>query len=158
MDGDNTCNNEDLGLPTSLLNGDTAIYFGTEAGQTTTPVADIVLLGTGNEGWRQTPNEFAAAFTARLNELLGIYRGKELIVVKTNRYVDSFHAGVTVGKSLAFANIIRSTVLEFNQTRVVLWDTHQIGLDQPCLVTPVENVMLLNIIQHYYHGDGRAEN
>lgn len=108
-----------------------------------------MLLGTGNQGSRQTPNEFAADFDALLNYLTQqVYTRDELIIVKTNKYLGSGIAdGVTYSKSEAFANSIRSAVSEFNQTRVVLWDTHQIGSDQVCLVTHIENAMLLNIIQ-----------
>lgn len=113
-----------------------------------------MLLGTGSQGSRQTPNEFATEFNTMLVYLTQqVYTRNELIIVKTNQYIGSSHTnGLTYGKSQAYANIIRSAVLDLNQDRVLLWDTHQIGLSQNQLCEPnvihIENTILLNIIHN----------
>lgn len=129
-----------------------------------TSKADIVILGIGNQdvsNTRQTPEEFALVFNAFLNYLTQqVYTENELIIVKTTQYYGSHlpYRGWTHGRSDAFANIIRSSVKQQSSKRVLLWDTHQIGLNENQVychdktmsnsdVIKVENAMLSNIIR-----------
>jgi hypothetical protein len=126
--------------------------------------ADILILGVGNDDLadtRQTPEEFALAFNSLLNYLTQqVYTKNELIIVKTTQYYGSYgpSGGWTHGRSEAYANIIRAAVQD--EQRVLLWDTHQIGLNenQVCHdktvsnsdVIKVENTMLSNIFKAAY--------
>ncbi len=131
------------------------------------PVADVVILGIGNEDVgqsRQSPLQFATSFHTLLTYLLEhVYTHGETIILKTTQFYGSFgpDRGWNHGRGEAYANVIRYSILNLSpqdQKRVHVWDTHQIGLTENSVcqekymssayVLEIENAILSHIINN----------
>ncbi|KAI8877558.1 hypothetical protein K501DRAFT_288321 [Backusella circina FSU 941] len=129
------------------------------------PEADIVILGVGNEDFGltiQNPSHFAIAFKSLLLYTISHYHQSELIVVRTPQYFGKDDYGAekkwNTGLSMAFANIVRSTVANLSleqKSRVILWDTHQLGSNENICksnllsnqhLVQLENELLLTLV------------
>ncbi|KAI8889029.1 hypothetical protein K501DRAFT_267244 [Backusella circina FSU 941] len=97
--------------------------------------ADIVILGVGSDDLiklRQSPSDFAVAFSSLLDYLVHHVYLTETIIIRTPQYAGSsiMKTGWNPGRSEAYANIVRSTVANLSphqKTRIILWDTHKLG-------------------------------
>ncbi|KAI7906614.1 uncharacterized protein BX663DRAFT_199337 [Cokeromyces recurvatus] len=99
------------------------------------PKPNVVIIGTGNEdlsSGQQNPIEFAKAFSSFLEFIVTEIYKNVSIIVKTTQYATHGSKGWNYGRSLAYSNIIRSTVasLVAQDKQVMLWDTHQIGFKE----------------------------
>lgn len=125
------------------------------------PRADIVIVGVGNhdiEQNRLTPRQYWHAFTEFLIHLMTKVYPTQTIVVRTPQYFccGTIHGtSWNAGRSHAFANVMRLAVKHMASDRIVLWDTHRLGISahvcpgttqSPCNVVNTENLLLSNIL------------
>ncbi|KAI8979290.1 hypothetical protein BDF20DRAFT_868701 [Mycotypha africana] len=170
----------DVNTPFLLNQNSTAVHFGsidTQIAQSfqqwagdmigkarELPLADIVVIGVGNEDLsmaRQNPEEFAQSYYAFLFYIANTIYPSQPIIVKTTQYASVKSGASNYGRSLAFANIIKSSVSAVSavspnrRNPILVWDTYSLGFSEnECRnslystadALTLENMLLTNLV------------
>lgn len=135
----------------------------TQAAKLSAKPADIVILGFGNGDLpltRVSPKDFAFAFEELLQYVTTEVYPHQTIVVRSPQYFCCGTLGSTswnIGRSAAFARVVRHIVSQQATDRVLLWDVYKLGIEEnTCVVdgstysrknvVNVENILLWNLI------------
>jgi hypothetical protein len=127
------------------------------------PLADLVIVGVGNDDValsRMKPHQYAQSLSDLLRHLLlHTYTTNQVIIVRTPQFFGTgqhYDTSWNAGRSRAFANVVRETVNALDQSRIKVWDTHQLGMEHNTCryqgttytkrnVIDVENQLLLGL-------------
>ncbi|KAI8340286.1 hypothetical protein BC941DRAFT_500821 [Chlamydoabsidia padenii] len=123
--------------------------------------ANVVIVNMGNDDVplsRMKPHQFARSLSDLLYHLQhNVYTNGETIIVRTPQFFGTgqhYQTSWNAGRSRAFANVVRDLA---NGSRLLLWDTHQLGLEyNTCRyqgtiytkrnVIDIENQLLLGLL------------
>lgn len=127
------------------------------------PPADLVIVGVGNDDValsRMKPHQYAKSLSDLLRHLLlKTYTTNQVIIVRTPQFFGTgqhYDTSWNAGRSRAFANVVREMVEALDQSRIKVWDTHQLGMEHNTCryqgtiytkrnVIDVENQLLLDL-------------
>ncbi|KAI8338715.1 hypothetical protein BC941DRAFT_423690 [Chlamydoabsidia padenii] len=100
------------------------------------PPADLVIVGPGNDDValsRMKPHQFASSLFDLLGHLANtVYTQQQTIIVRTPQFFGTgqhYQTSWNAGRSRAFANVVRQVVNDLGQSRIKIWDTHQLGME-----------------------------
>ncbi|KAI9315586.1 hypothetical protein BX666DRAFT_1957204 [Dichotomocladium elegans] len=99
------------------------------------PEADVVILGVGNQEVginRLSSSQFWNVLMEFLYEVTTHIYPTQKIILRTPQYFccGTIHNSAwNQGRSRAFANVFRHAVQQLDSDRIILWDTHKIGVD-----------------------------